>query len=108
LRRTRVGDFPVEDAKTLEQLKLHLAEESLGQIVYPPDEALARLPAVDLSADDIRRVRNGLSVKISQTTWSDGELVRIRDEQGNLIAVADFNAAEESLHASVVIATDNS
>ncbi len=108
LRRTRVGDFPVEDAKTLEQLKLHLAEESLGQIVYPPDEALARLPAVDLSADDIRKVRNGLSVKISQTTWSDGELVRIRDEQGNLIAVADFNAAEESLHASVVIATDNS
>src|SRR6266545_4018109 len=108
LRRTRVGDFPVEDAKTLEQLKLHLAEESLGQIVYPPDEALARLPAVDLSADDVCRVRNGLSVKISQTTWSDGELVRIRDEQGNLIAVADFNAAEESLHASVVIASDNS
>src|SRR6266508_1834362 len=106
--RTLAEDFPVEDAKTLEQLKLHLAEESLGQIVYRPDEAVARLPAVDLSADDIRRVRNGLSVKISQTTWSGGELVRIRDEQGNLIAVADFNAAEESLHASVVIASDNS
>jgi len=108
LRRTRVGDFPVADAKTLEQLKLHFAEESLGKIVYPPDEALARLPAVDLSADDVRRVRNGVSVKISQTTWSDGELVRIRDEQGKLIAVADFNAAEETLHASVVIASENS
>jgi len=107
LRRTRVGDFPVADAKTLEQLKLHFAEESLGQIVYPPDEALARFPVVDLSADDVRRVRNGLPVKISQAAWSDGELVRIRDEQGKLIAVADFNTAEGTLHASVVIASDN-
>jgi tRNA pseudouridine55 synthase len=107
LRRTRVGDFPVENAKTLEQLKLHFAEESLGQIVYPPDEALTRLAAVDLSADDVRRVRNGLPVKISQATWSDGERVRIRDDRGNLIAVADFNAAEGTLHASVVIASDN-
>jgi tRNA pseudouridine55 synthase len=108
LRRTRVGDFPVAEAKTLEQLKLHFAEQSLGQIVYPPDEALTRLAAVDLSGDDVRRVRNGLSVKISQATWSEGELVRIRDEQGKLIAVANFNAAEGTLHASVVIASDNS
>jgi tRNA pseudouridine55 synthase len=108
LRRTRVGDFPVEDAKTLEQLKLHFAEESLGKILYPPDEALSRLPAIELSTDDARRVRNGVPVNVSQTTWSDGELVRIRDEQSNLIAVAEFNAAEGTLHASVVIASDNS
>jgi len=104
LRRTRVGDFLAQDATTLEQLKVHFAEESLGQILYPPDQALARLPAVDLSADDVRRVRNGLSVKVTNAVWSDGEQVRMRDENGLLVAVAAFNAAESSLHASVVIA----
>jgi tRNA pseudouridine55 synthase len=108
LRRTRVGDFQIQQAGTLEQLKVHLAEESLGRIMFPPDEALTRLPYVDLSGDDVRRVRNGLSVKVSQANWNDGERVRVRDEQGHLIAVADFNAAEGLLHASVVIAPENS
>jgi tRNA pseudouridine55 synthase len=104
LRRTRVGDFQAQEAKTLEQLKVHLAEESLGRILYPPDEALARLPSVDLSADDVRRVRNGLTVKVANAVWTDGERVRMRDENGKLVAVAEFNAAEGSLHPRVVIA----
>jgi len=108
LRRTRVGDFPIHQAQTLAQLKEHVDEEALGQILLPPDSALARLPAVDLNADDVRRVRNGMSVKVSQAAWSDGERVRMRDEKGHLVAVADFNAAEGSLHPSVVIAQDNS
>jgi tRNA pseudouridine55 synthase len=104
LRRTRVGDFPIHQAQTLEQVKVHLAEEALGKIVIPPDHALSRLPYVDLNADDVRRVRNGLSVKVSEASWSDGERVRMRDEKENLIAVGEFKAAEGSLHPRVVIA----
>ena len=107
LRRTRVGDFQIQEAKTLAQLKVHVAEESLGRILYKPDEALSRLPFVDLSADEVPRVQNGLPVKVSQAVWSNGERVRMRDEHGNLIAVADFNAAEGWLHPRVVIARDN-
>jgi hypothetical protein len=43
-------------------------------------------------------------VKVSDAGWSDGEQVRMRDEQGNLIAVAEYKAAEGSLHPRVVIA----
>ena len=71
------------------------------------DEALARLPYVALSAGDVRRVRNGLSLKVSQAGWNNGERIRLRDEKRNLIAVADFKAAEGLLHPKVVIARDN-
>jgi tRNA pseudouridine55 synthase len=108
LRRTRVGDFQIQEAKTLEQVKTHFAGESLGKILYEPDEALARLPFVDLSSADVRRVLNGMYIQVSEAAWSDGEQVRMRDEQGNLIAVAEFNAAEGALHPRVVIARDNS
>lgn len=104
LRRTRVGDLPIQQARTLEQLKVHVAEEALGQILLPPDSALARLPFVDLGNDDVSKVRNGLSVKVSQSAWSDGERVRVRDEVGHLIAVARFESADASLHPRVVIA----
>lgn len=106
LRRTRVGDFQIEQAKTLEQVKISLAEESLGMILANPDEALSRLPFVDLKADDLGRVKHGLDIRVEGTAWADGEQVRLRDEHGLLVAVAQFRAAERSLHASVVIAAE--
>lgn len=106
LRRTRVGDFNIQQSATLEQLKVHFAEEALGRILRDPDEALGRLPFVDLNAADLRRVRNGMAVRIAQADWSDGEQVRMRNEVGRLVAVAKFNSANSSLHPSVVIARD--
>lgn len=107
LRRTRVGDFEIQQAQTLDQLKLNVADEALGRVMLPTDAALARFPVMDLNADDVRRVQNGMPVHFSEGTWADGERVRMRDAQGHLIAVAEFNAAAGSLHPSVVIARDN-
>lgn len=106
LRRTRVGDFQIQQAQTLEQVKVSLAEEALGRIVLPTDAALSRFPAIDLTANDVRRVQNGMAVNISEAKWTNGERVRMRDEQGNLIAVAEYDAASASLRPSVVLARD--
>ena len=107
LRRTRAGDFQIAQAHTLEQLKASADEEALGQIMLPTDAALTRLPVVDLGTEDVRRVQNGMPVRVSETVWSDGVRVRMRDGQRNLIAVAEFDAASGSLRPSVVIARDN-
>ena len=104
LRRTRVGDFPIHEARTLEQVKLSLAEEALGTIMFNPDVALSRLPFMDLTPDDLKRVGHGLNIRIDGAAWADGERVRLRDEHGHLVAVAQFNAAEGSLHPGVVMA----
>jgi tRNA pseudouridine55 synthase len=108
LRRTRVGDFEIQQAQTLEQLKLSVAEEALGRTLLPADAALGHFPVVDLDTDDLRKVQNGRPVHVSGAKWNDGERVRMRNPQGHLIAVAEFNAAAGSLHPSVVIARDNS
>ena len=110
LRRTRAGDFRIQNAITLEQLKVHLAEESLGQVMCLPDDGLARFPFVDLGDDDLRRARNGMAVEVANTIagadWSDGEHVRMRDNIGRLVAVGKFDGARNLLHPSVVIARD--
>lgn len=107
LRRIRVGDFHVSQAKTSAEVKESLTEGSLGKILYKPDEALSRLPFVNLSADDIRKVKHGLNVRVSEAVWADGERVRMRDQDGHLVAVGEYVGSEQSLHPSVVMVADN-
>ena len=106
LRRTRVGDFQIQNAQTLEQVKLSVTEDALGRIMLPADAALSRFPAIDLPASDIRRVQNVMAVNVSDANLTNGERVRMRDEQGSLIAVAEYDDTSASLRPTVVIARD--
>jgi tRNA pseudouridine55 synthase len=103
LRRTRVGGFGIESASTLDQLQQSIAEEALGRVLLTPDAALAHLPAIDLNVDDVRKARNGVNVSAQKPTWNDGELVKMRDEHGHLIAIASFEAEKNALRPRVVL-----
>jgi tRNA pseudouridine55 synthase len=104
LRRTRVGDFTVTNAVTLEQLKTSFSEEALGTILLRPSAALSRLPFVHLSDDDVKRARHGMEVKVEETAWADGEKVKMCDDKDHLVAIGDYDAAKNRLHPSVVLA----
>jgi len=104
LRRTRVGDFTVTNAVTLEQLKTSFGEEALGTMLLRPSAALSQLPFVHLTGDDVRRARHGMEVKVGETAWADGEKVKMCDANDHLIAVGDYDATSRSLHPGVVLA----
>ena len=107
LRRTRVGAFQIDHSITLQQLQESVAEESRGKVLLAPDTALAHLPAIDLSANDLRKVRNGVNLEV-QESITNGEHIRLRDEHGHLVAVASFEADKHSLRPRVVLAHDES
>lgn len=103
LRRTRAGAFKLEDAHTLEQLS-DLAESGLLEKKFiSPDATLAHLPALDLKADDVRRLMNGLDLQVEQTVWPHRQAVRLRDESGELIAVGIYDEGQELIHPQVVL-----
>ena len=72
LRRTRVGDFSLANAVSLEQLKTSFGEEALGTILLRPSAALSRLPFVHLCGDDVRRARDGMEVTVGDSAGADG------------------------------------
>lgn len=107
LRRTRAGHFRLEAAITLEQLA-ELAESNLaGAKLLPPDAVLSHLPAIDLTADEVTRTLHGIDVNLDQRevlNWGEGELVRLRNPDGHLIAVGTFDESRNAVHPKVVIA----
>ena len=104
LRRTRVGDLTIAQAITLEQLKVHYGEESLGTVLLQPGAALSRLPFVHLSGEDVKRANHGREVKIAEAEWADGENVKMCDADEQLIAVGQYDANAKRLHPRVVLA----
>lgn len=103
LRRTRVGDFNVESAITLDDLKTSFAEEALGELVVPPSAALSKLALVHLSGQDVRNVMHGREVSLAGSDWADGENVKLCDAGEQLIAIGRYNARRQVLHPHVVL-----
>lgn len=104
LRRTRVGDLHLDQAITLDQLKVHKNEESLGTVVFPPGAALSRLPFVHLTAEDVRRANHGREVRVAEAEWADGENVKMCDMDEHLVAVGEYDAtARACIHESCLL-----
>jgi len=104
LRRTRVGDFSIDQAITLDELKIHFGEESIGAVLVSPGAALSQLPFVHLTPEDVSRANHGREVKVAESNWSDGETVRMCDGDNELVAVGRYDANTKSLHPRVVLA----
>ncbi|HJZ80945.1 MAG TPA: tRNA pseudouridine(55) synthase TruB [Pyrinomonadaceae bacterium] len=103
LRRTRAGNFRLNEAISLERLAELSSLNSAGQTLVSPDNALAHLPAVELSAADARSIRHGIDIP-SMNASTKTELVRLRDAGGTLLAVGAVDAARQVIHPKVVLA----
>src|SRR5437763_8499197 len=70
LRRTRAGDFKIEDAITLERLSELTESDSIERALMSPDSALSHLPVVQLNQDDVSRVCHGVDLQIDEAEAS--------------------------------------
>jgi tRNA pseudouridine55 synthase len=104
LRRTRVGKFGIDEARALDRIKMNIAEEAVGKILLPMDHALSQLPAINLTPEDVVRVSHGLNVPSAGISFNSGDSVRLRDAENNLVAIGEFDAADQSLHPKIVFA----
>ena len=106
LRRTRAGQFKIEDAITLERLNELAQSESPERMLISPNNALSSLPALQLGVDTARRVGQGIDVQVedaSASPWPNGQPVRLRNDDGELIAVGIYDEERRTVHPQVVI-----
>lgn len=100
LRRTRAGRFDLTRSITLDDLA-KLDEPTAALI--PMEEAVGHLSALTLNTDRVSKTRSGLSTRIYEDLFADGATVRMIDEDGQLVAIGNFDAAENSVRPRVVM-----
>jgi tRNA pseudouridine55 synthase len=101
LKRTRVGDFRLDQALTLEQLQTLFAQGKLRLISM--NEALAHLKEMKLSPAEVSRIKNGTSISKSNGHVSDEEIIRLTSGD-DLIAIAIFNREKGIIQPKIVLA----
>ena len=81
LRRTKIGDFKVQQSWPIEDI----SSENIGDLLQPATLAVPDLPKIQLSAQEIQRLRNGMFIANPQEPTAS-EVAGV-DSQGQLIAI---------------------
>jgi tRNA pseudouridine55 synthase len=88
LRRTEVGEFRLDRARTLEQLGELVALDRLAEAVIPPAELLPEMPAAYFDAAAEARIRAGNDFRTSPfVVPSSAPRVKALSHSGDLIAI---------------------
>ena len=100
LRRTRAGRFDLSRSITLDELA-ELDDPSTAMIAM--EEAVEHLPSITLAADRAEKAKGGLSTRIAETEFTNGQPVRMLDDSEHLIAVGFYEESEKSVRPKVVL-----
>jgi tRNA pseudouridine55 synthase len=108
LRRTRSGEFTIDQAVDLERVQR--ASTVVTERWLPLERLLPGLPSVRLGEEGRKRVTHGQSLARSHVLSGHEAMhgppdvwVRVIDEQGQLVALATVAVPGESLHPAVVL-----
>lgn len=100
LRRMAAGKFDLRESRTLDELK---ALKSPWLALLPMDQAVSHLPEFGLPADRIEKTRNGLSTRVIEDRFNNGDVIRMTEISGNVIAIGVYDEAEKSVRPTVVL-----
>lgn len=102
LRRTRAGQFGLEDAISAESLATNAREWLVGRVL-PPERLLPDWPAVTLTDTEAARARRGVDFPVPEAWPAAPRHSRILDDSGRLLGVAVPADRPGFLHPSVVL-----
>jgi len=108
LRRTRTGDFTVDQAVSLDTVERD--PQYAIDAMIPPADMLPGLASVTLTAEGVLRAVHGRELEMDggsgMTTSAyarDAGFVRLLDQSGQLVGIAEPTEAPGILHPSVVL-----
>jgi len=102
LRRTRVAEFRIEDAHSLETLGDAVRQGTVEAVVVHPRNLLPQFPCVTATDGLVALIRQGRSINLPD--YSKAAKVKVFEGQRDLIAVAN-RVAGTLFHPGIVFAT---
>ena len=100
LRRIRAGEYTIDQSRTLEELA-EMPEPS--DALKPLSEALGHLPSIMLEEERVEKTKQGLSTRVFTEEFEFGDVVKMLDTDGELIAVGRYNDSEKAVEPKIVL-----
>jgi len=100
LRRTRAGKFRIEDATTLDDIA---NAEDPATFLRPLDEVVRHLKGFVLEESRVKKTIGGLSTRIDQDGFENGESVKMLAPTGEIVAIGIFDADESCIRPKIVL-----
>ena len=98
LRRTRAGKFALGDSLSLDEL------DPTSVTLLPIEKAVSHLPEFILSPDRVEKTRNGMTTRTSGAQYDDNVIVRMVDQNGNLVAIGVNENEVSEIRPKIVLA----
>ena len=93
LNRTKVGEFELDDAHSLQRLEELRAEDRLEEAVRPPAALVPSLPVERVDAVTAARIRHGHDFSVSAFgECATAQLAKAVDPQGHLLCIGEATA----------------
>jgi tRNA pseudouridine55 synthase len=102
LRRTRVGSCDLSRAVTLQRLAKLAEAGTVSQVLISMNEAL-ELPELRVGEEERKRSIHGSPLR-HQGNWKEAERIKLCDQAGELVAIAEYDARAKILRPRVVLA----
>lgn len=102
LRRTRVGQFHLQQVLTLEQLAELGQTQQIAQALTPLIRALP-FPQIVISETEQHAIAHGRGLPSPSNTTPAGTLTALCNARGELVAIARYDAAAQAWQPSIVL-----
>ena len=103
LRRTRVGDFTVDGARTIDELEVLAADGRLEEVLIPAVDLLPEFPVERVDIEQAVRIRHGQEFRVSPFgPCSEARLVKAVDHEGTLLCIGKA-IGPRMFHPSIVL-----
>lgn len=100
LVRTKVDCFLLEQAHTLDEIEAIFKAGNIEEIMVPVDSVFEKYPSVTVSEKGLHFLKNGNVVQVkfcqSEVELSNGDLVRMYDENQRFYAVYKYKGSQNS------------
>ena len=100
LRRTRAGKFSIADATTLDDMG---KAEDPTSFLLPLDEVVGHIKGFVLEESRVKKTIGGLSTRIDQDGFENGESVKMLAPTGEIVAIGIFDADESCIRPKIVL-----
>lgn len=98
LVRLASGAFDLSSARSLEDIERMAVQDKLHEALIPIADAFKDYTKVILDAGSVKRLCNGMAVRLKGKDLQSAEMVAVYDESGHFFAIGEIMEREKQMH----------